>query len=159
MTKPTQYYLKSVLFYRDGNLYWKEAGKIASKPSTRGYRNVFIDGTTHPESRLVWIFHHGDIPDGHVVHHADEVRDNNRIENLEIMTKGEHVAYHKKKEKMSNNPKKKHDDPNRKETIALRVTAKQKDHWVKCAKSQGLSISSAIRWLLTEQYGMPGETL
>jgi hypothetical protein len=55
----------------------------------RGYRYILI-----PMHRLVWIEHNGPIPPGHEVHHIDSDKRNNRIDNLELVTKSEHVRRH-----------------------------------------------------------------
>ena len=41
--------------------------------------------------RYVWEFHNGKIPDGYDVHHIDENKANNSIENLECLPKYEHT--------------------------------------------------------------------
>lgn len=53
--------------------------------------------------RAVWIYHNGEIPHGHVVHHKDENRANNEINNLDLMLSSEHRAMHAK-EFHQNNP-------------------------------------------------------
>ena len=42
----------------------------------------------------VWIKHNGDIPKGHQIHHKDENKDNNEIDNLDCMTKKAHLEWH-----------------------------------------------------------------
>lgn len=43
------------------------------------------------EHRAVWIDNHGPIPPGGVIHHKNRVKDDNRIENLELyQTNGSH---------------------------------------------------------------------
>lgn len=42
------------------------------------------------EHRLVWENHFGAIPEGYVVHHKNAIKDDNRIENLEMMKANEH---------------------------------------------------------------------
>lgn len=44
--------------------------------------------------RMVWEYHNGKIPQGYHVHHVDEDRSNNAIENLRIMPGNEHVSVH-----------------------------------------------------------------
>lgn len=40
-------------------------------------------------NRLVWISENGIIPDGHVIHHRNNIKTDNRIENLELVTAAE----------------------------------------------------------------------
>lgn len=46
--------------------------------------------------RVVWEHHNGPIPEGHHVHHKDHDRNNNTIENLELMPASEHATLHGK---------------------------------------------------------------
>lgn len=48
--------------------------------------------------RAVWEKHNGEIPKGYHVHHKDENRKNNEIENLELLPAGEHMSVHMSKE-------------------------------------------------------------
>jgi hypothetical protein len=41
--------------------------------------------------RIIWQHHNGVIPEGFVIHHKNRDRTDNRIENLEIMSKSEHA--------------------------------------------------------------------
>lgn len=47
--------------------------------------------------RVVWEYHNGPIPKGSHVHHKDEDRSNNQIENLMLMDGGEHLSVHMSK--------------------------------------------------------------
>ena len=44
--------------------------------------------------RFVWEFYNGSIPKGFIVHHKDEKKDNNNIENLILMDKKDHRKMH-----------------------------------------------------------------
>ena len=44
--------------------------------------------------REVWKFHNGDIPAGYHVHHCDDDKNNNQIENLQLLTKSAHHKLH-----------------------------------------------------------------
>ena len=46
--------------------------------------------------RAVWEFYNGPIPEGYHVHHIDEDRANNEIENLALMPGVEHITNHGK---------------------------------------------------------------
>ena len=56
----------------------------------------------HQGKRLhiaVWEYHNGDVPKGYHVHHIDEDRSNNQIENLTLMLAGMHSSLHQHGEK------------------------------------------------------------
>ena len=79
-----KYYFKREGYYKaDYNLY---------KPTRYMHRDV-------------WAFHNGAIPDGYEIHHIDENKANNSIENLTIMLRGEHASMHCK-ERFKRDPKK-----------------------------------------------------
>ena len=42
----------------------------------------------------VWERHNGPVPKGHQIHHIDHNPDNNEIENLQLMSKADHLKYH-----------------------------------------------------------------
>ena len=44
--------------------------------------------------RAVWEYYNGEIPKGYHVHHVDENRANNNIENLSLIQKNEHAKHH-----------------------------------------------------------------
>lgn len=44
--------------------------------------------------RMVWICYNGEIPDGYDIHHKDFNKDNNSIDNLQLLTKDEHNKIH-----------------------------------------------------------------
>lgn len=60
--------------------------------------------TTKPKIRAhqwVWKNSHGEIPKGYHIHHVNENKSDNRIENLELIKAARHVRFHMK-EKMLN---------------------------------------------------------
>lgn len=59
------------------------------------YLRVRINGKDYQMHRLVWNVFNGEIPDGYVVHHLDENKQNNKIENLSLMSNFEHNSMHK----------------------------------------------------------------
>lgn len=56
----------------------------------------------HQGKRLhiaVWKYHNGEIPKGYHVHHIDEDRTNNQIENLGLLPARLHLSFHQREEK------------------------------------------------------------
>lgn len=49
------------------------------------------DGNRELMHRYVWRYHNGDIPPGYDIHHRNHNRTDNRIENLELLSKSEHA--------------------------------------------------------------------
>lgn len=47
----------------------------------------------------VWRYHNGEIPKGYHVHHIDEDRSNNQLENLCLLPAGIHSSWHQHREK------------------------------------------------------------
>ena len=45
--------------------------------------------------RCVWEYHHGTIPENYHIHHKDFDKDNNNIENLQLLTEIEHHQLHR----------------------------------------------------------------
>ena len=69
------------LEYIDGKLY-RRIGHHESK----GYRVFTIDGKQYKEHRVIWEMHHGPIPKGMQIDHINRIKDDNRIENLRLVT-------------------------------------------------------------------------
>ena len=56
--------------------------------------NGYYGGSTGRLHRAVWEHHNGPIPKGFEIHHIDENKDNNGIENLELMERSAHRRLH-----------------------------------------------------------------
>ena len=77
-----------------GNARIDSHGYYQITSNEKGYGGKFLH-------RLIYAEHHGEIPDGVVIHHIDENPLNNDISNLEPMSLSEHASIHNKGEKNS----------------------------------------------------------
>lgn len=82
-----------VFEYRDGNLYWRSspqpkvcAGDLAGT-IVDGYVKVMVDKKSYSAHRVIWEMMNGLIPDGMQIDHINHIRNDNRIENLRIVSK------------------------------------------------------------------------
>lgn len=85
----TQEYLQSFFEYKDGMLYRRysaannkiKAGDVAARlHKATGYYRICIDNKRYPLHRVMYLYHHGYMPE--IVDHIDCDKTNNRIENL-----------------------------------------------------------------------------
>jgi hypothetical protein len=53
---------------------------------SNGYVMHMVDGELKYEHRIVWENHNGPIPEGMQIDHINRIRDDNRIENLRLVT-------------------------------------------------------------------------
>ena len=91
----TQDKVKELFEYRDGALFWKvshnnfiKVGKQAgTSVNDAGYNIVGIGGKTPRLHRIIFLYHHGYLPNK--VDHIDGNRTNNTIENLRPATNEE----------------------------------------------------------------------
>jgi len=67
----------------------RPAGSVAghAPKGEKDYWVVGINKKIYRRSRLVWVYHHGDIPDGLVIDHINRNRQDDRIENLRLVTR------------------------------------------------------------------------
>jgi hypothetical protein len=60
------------------------------------YESCTYHGRSIQTHRRVWIEHHGEIPKDHCIHHINGNKKDNRIENLECLSRKEHALRHHK---------------------------------------------------------------
>ena len=87
--------LEDALEYRDGSLYWKikvrsdiPAGTRAGTINPGGYRVIIFKKKNYLEHRLIWYLIYGTWPDKDI-DHINRVKDDNRIENLRLITESD----------------------------------------------------------------------
>lgn len=76
--------LHELFEYRDGILIYKNSQIEATCRDNKGYRRVKIKGKHYFVHRVIYMMHHGFIPN--YLDHVDCNKDNNRIENLREAT-------------------------------------------------------------------------
>lgn len=94
----TQEELKNIFHYEDGKLFWKRvkskarqvrAGDRAGTLDYNGYRRVKICNKAYKEHRLIFMYHHGYLPE--FIDHINGKKDDNRIENLRPATRSQNA--------------------------------------------------------------------
>lgn len=69
------------------------------KNSRNQYKSIKVNGLKVSESRYIWEKHYGKIPEDNMIHHINGIKTDNRIENLQCVTRLEHGRLHSKKSK------------------------------------------------------------
>jgi len=73
---------------------------ISKKLNNGGYKWVTRDGKILLIHRLVWEEQYGIILEGMDIHHKDGNKQNNKLENLEMLTRKQHKQRHKEMRKL-----------------------------------------------------------
>ncbi len=60
----------------------------------KGYRRIWYEGRLRMEHCIVWENANGPIPEGYLVHHVDDNKLNNRLENLALVDHLTHKRIH-----------------------------------------------------------------
>lgn len=76
--------LQEIFEYKDGNLY--RNNKIAGCIHKSGYRVIKVKNISYAAHRLIWIYNNGSIDTELQIDHINGIKDDNRIENLRIVT-------------------------------------------------------------------------
>jgi len=96
----TQERLKELYFHcpKSGEFIRKKTRASAKKGSSAGWVNYYgyiemsVDMKRYYAHRLAWLYHYGEFPEkGFVVHHINSDGGDNRIENLQVLTKKENL--------------------------------------------------------------------
>tara|TARA_R100000951_G_C2637073_1_gene179641 strand:+ start:15 stop:533 length:519 start_codon:yes stop_codon:yes gene_type:complete len=86
--------LKELYYYSNGRFYrtedrgrYKKDVLVGANHDKRGYRKVSIDDKQYYEHRLVYLYHHGYLPNE--IDHMNGIKNDNRVENLRACTRTE----------------------------------------------------------------------
>lgn len=89
-------FIKNTFRYEDGELIRKRrcgnngpVGCRAGYVTANGYRAVRVIDRSIFEHRVIWALHNGRETEGYYIDHINRVRDDNRIENLRLVTKSQ----------------------------------------------------------------------
>ena len=95
-----------------GKIWSKKSKKfLSTKTKSKGYCKVNLyDGNGNVKNvrvhRIIWEAFNGEIPDGYEINHKNEIRDDNKLSNLELVTHYDNLMYGSRKEKQRNSLKK-----------------------------------------------------
>lgn len=90
------------LISTDGQVYSMKRDKLIEPSNKNGIKGSYLVVTIYNDKgqkkymlvhRLVYMAHRGRIPNGLQINHKDENKENNCIENLELMTQKENCNY------------------------------------------------------------------
>ena len=68
-------------------------GKSVGRVCARGYIEIHDRNNTFRAHRMIWQYVHGPIPEGMEINHKNGIKTDNRIENLELVTRSENALH------------------------------------------------------------------
>ena len=80
-------YVDTAMNYYDGHKVYMNGN----------YPAIFLNGKTMHVHRVEWEKYNGVIPDGYIIHHRDGNKMNWKIDNLQMLSRCEHIKKHAKK--------------------------------------------------------------
>ena len=92
---PSQDELNETFIYKDGNLLRATNRKPVGTLLNTGYTHVGFKNNVYLIHRIIYIMHHGDIPENMVVDHKDNDKTNNLISNLQAISQNNNVKKQK----------------------------------------------------------------
>ena len=85
--------LQRIFDYTNGTLIWREnrgnnkvKGRVAGYHNQHGYILIALNNVRYRAHRLAWVYVYGSIPNHLDIDHINGVRDDNRVENLRLVT-------------------------------------------------------------------------
>ena len=103
----SQVRLQDLFTYANGWLRWKSdaktsaRGKLAGCYNGDGRKYIRVDGNLQRASRLIYIFHFGEIPKDCVIDHINGDVKDDRIENLRIASQAENTLNTKRRSSLT----------------------------------------------------------
>lgn len=87
---------KLFTYNEEGFLVWNKLGRTHSREGKKvgslqksGYYRATVNGQNVNVHRLIYVYHHGDIPSDIQIDHIDRDKSNNKIENLRAVSASE----------------------------------------------------------------------
>ena len=96
----------------NGTIFSKKRNRYIGATIKNGYVivNLLSDDGNYVSKgvhSVIWETANGEIPDGYVVHHRNENKSDNRLENLQLVSRAEHMTIHHKGKPLSEEHKSK----------------------------------------------------
>ena len=107
------------------------------------YHTIVVDGKHLQEHRYIMEQYLGrKLTDNEVVHHINGIKNDNQIENLQVMTKKEHATFHRKNKNIG--------DSNYWHEFTITITEEQDEILEKIKKNCGTCKKDTVRFALAE---------